>query len=101
MRTILVVGLTAAGIALAGTPGASAAPVNGGVIGGLATVTDPITTVQHWRGGSHGGARRRGSPRGPLGGGRLLPGGALGRGGPGVAGRRGVPRAVRSREASH
>ena len=61
MRTILVVGLTAVGIGLAGTPGASAAPVNGAVIGDLATATDPVTTVQHWRWGSYGGHWRWGS----------------------------------------
>ena len=54
MRKILIVGLAAAGIGLAGTSGAAAAPANGAVIRDLATVTDPVTTVQHWRWGSGG-----------------------------------------------
>ncbi len=52
MRTILIVGLAAAGIGLAGSSGASAAPVNGAVIGDLATATDHVIPVQwggHWR----------------------------------------------------
>jgi len=69
MRTILIAGLTAAGLALAATSGASAAPVNGAVIGDLATTTSPATTVQyyyrhrsyHWRYGSYGGHWRYGS----------------------------------------
>jgi len=57
MRTILIVGLAAAGIGLAGSSGASAAPVNGTVIGDLATATDHVMPVQwggHWRWGSRG-----------------------------------------------
>jgi hypothetical protein len=61
MRMILIVGLTVAGIGLAGTSGASAAPVNGAVIGDLATTTDHVTPVQHWRWGSRGGHWRWGS----------------------------------------
>jgi hypothetical protein len=57
MRTILIVGLAAVGIGLAGTAGASAAPVNGAVIRNLATATDHVTTVQHWRWGSRGWRR--------------------------------------------
>src|SRR5207244_10153682 len=45
----LIFGLAAAGIGLAGASGASAVPVNGAVIGDLATATDHVTTVQHWR----------------------------------------------------
>src|SRR2546428_12626556 len=72
MRKTLIFGLAAAGIGLAGTSGASAIPVNGAVIGDLATATDHVTTVQHWRWrsgghwrrGSRGGQLRRGSPGG-------------------------------------
>ena len=67
MRTILIVGLAAAGIGLAGSSGASAAPVNGAVIGDLATTTDHVTPVQwggHWRWGSRGGHWRWGSSGG-------------------------------------
>ena len=46
MRTILIVGFAAAGIGLAGSSGASAAPVNGTVIGDLATATDHVMPVQ-------------------------------------------------------
>jgi hypothetical protein len=54
MRTILIAGLAAAGIGLTGSSGASAAPVNGAVIGDL--TTDHVTPVQwgHWRWGSRG-----------------------------------------------
>ncbi len=63
MRTILVASLVAAGIGLAGTSGASAAPVNAAVIGELATPSDHVTPVQwgHWRWGSRGGHWRWGS----------------------------------------
>ena len=63
MRTILIIGLTAAGIGLAGTSGASAAPVNGAVIGDLAIATDHVTPVQwgHYRWRSYGGHYRWGS----------------------------------------
>jgi hypothetical protein len=55
MRKIMVAGLAAAGIfGLAAATGASAAPVNGTVIGDLATANDHLTTVQHWRWGSGG-----------------------------------------------
>ena len=54
MRTILIVGMTVAGIGLAATSAACAAPVNGAVIGDLATATGHVTTVQHWRWGSGG-----------------------------------------------
>jgi hypothetical protein len=59
MRTILILGLTAAGIGLAGVAGASAAPVSGAVINDLATTTDLVTPVQwgHYRWGSYGGRR--------------------------------------------
>jgi hypothetical protein len=60
MRTILIAGLTAAGLGLAAISGASAAPVNSAVIGDLANATNPVTTVQHWRYGS-GGHWRYGS----------------------------------------
>ena len=51
MRKILIVGFAAAGSGLAGTSGASAAPVDGAVIGDLATATDHARPVQwsHWR----------------------------------------------------
>jgi len=61
MRKTLIFGLAAAGIGLAGASGASAVPVNGAVIGDLATATDHVTTVQHWRWGSRGGHWRWGS----------------------------------------
>src|SRR5258707_3090501 len=61
MRKILIIGLAVAGIGLAWTSGASALPVNGAVIGDLATATDHVTTVQHWRWGSDGGHWRWGS----------------------------------------
>jgi hypothetical protein len=47
MRTIHFAALTAAGLALAATPGVSAAPVNGAAIGTLATATDHLATVQY------------------------------------------------------
>lgn len=60
MRMILITGLMAAGIGLAGISGASAAPVNGAVIDDLATATDHVTPVQwgHYRWGSYGGHYR-------------------------------------------
>jgi hypothetical protein len=48
MRTILLAGLAAAGLGLAATSGASAAPVNGAVIGDLATAANAATTVQYY-----------------------------------------------------
>jgi hypothetical protein len=63
MHRTLIVRLVAAGIGLAVTSGVSAAPVNGTVIGDLATATDHVTPVQwdHWRWGSRGGHWRWGS----------------------------------------
>jgi hypothetical protein len=61
MRTILIVGMTVAGIGLTGISAASAAPVNGAIIGDLAAATGHVTTVQHWRWGSYGGHYRWGS----------------------------------------
>ena len=63
MRTILLAGLVATGIGLAGTSGVSAVPINGTVIGDAATATDHVTQVQwgHWRWGSRGGHWRWGS----------------------------------------
>jgi hypothetical protein len=61
MRRILIVGLTVAGVGFACTSVASAAPVNGAIIGDLATATDDVTTIQHWRWGSYGGHWRWGS----------------------------------------
>jgi hypothetical protein len=52
MRTIIMAGLAAAGIALTATSGASAAPVNGTVIADLATA--PATTVQYYGGYGYG-----------------------------------------------
>jgi hypothetical protein len=48
MRTILIAGLTVAGLGLAATSGVSAAPVNGAVIGDLAATTGQTTTVQYY-----------------------------------------------------
>jgi hypothetical protein len=48
MRTILFAGLAAAGLGLAAVSGASAAPVNGAVIGDLATAGNGATTVQYY-----------------------------------------------------
>jgi hypothetical protein len=51
MRTMLIAGLAAAaGLGLAATSGASAAPVNGAVIGDLATAANAATTVQYYGG---------------------------------------------------
>jgi len=47
MRTIVIASLAAAGLGLAAS-GASAAPVNGTVIGDLATATNAATTVQYY-----------------------------------------------------
>src|SRR5262249_60637769 len=49
LQRILLAGLTAAGIALAGTSGAPAAPVNASVISDLAT--ERVTPIRwgHWR----------------------------------------------------
>jgi hypothetical protein len=52
MRTVLIAGLTVAGICLAATSGASAAPVNSTVIGDVATENSHVTTVRY---GSYGG----------------------------------------------
>jgi hypothetical protein len=63
MRTVLIA-IAATGIGLAATSGTSAAPVNGAVIGDLATASDHATPVQwggHWRWGSRGGHWRWGS----------------------------------------
>ncbi len=57
MRKTLIMGLAIASIGLAGISTSSAVPVNGAVIGALATATDPVTTVQHWRWGSYGHRR--------------------------------------------
>jgi hypothetical protein len=55
MRTLFIAAATAVGFGLAAIQGASAAPVNGAVIGDLATSTNPATTVQyHYRYGSYG-----------------------------------------------
>jgi hypothetical protein len=61
MRTMLIAGLTAAGLGLAATTGASAAPVNSAVIGDIANTNSNVTKVQHWRWGSWGGHWRWGS----------------------------------------
>lgn len=54
MRKIIVAGLTAAVLGLGASTGASAAPVNGTVIGDQAAATDNVNQVQwHWRWGSH------------------------------------------------
>jgi hypothetical protein len=66
MRTILIVGLAAISMGLAGLSGASAAPANGAVIGDLATGNGHVTPVQwgHWRWGSRGGGHWRWGSRG-------------------------------------
>jgi hypothetical protein len=61
MRTYFIAAATAVGFGLAAISGASAAPVNGAVIGDLATSTNHATTVQHYRYGSYGGHYRYGS----------------------------------------
>jgi hypothetical protein len=61
MRTIIIAGLAVAGVCLAATSGAIAAPVNSAVIGDLATANGHVTTVQHYRYGSYGGHYRYGS----------------------------------------
>ena len=61
MRKVLIIGLAMVGIGLAGTSGAPALPVGGAVIGDIATATNPVTTVQHWRWRSRGGHWRWGS----------------------------------------
>jgi len=48
MRTILIAGLAVAGLGLAASSGASAAPVNGAIIGDLATAANAATTVQYY-----------------------------------------------------
>jgi hypothetical protein len=58
---MFIAGLTVAGLGLAATSGASAAPVNSAIIGDLATTSSPVTQVQHWRWGSGGGHWRWGS----------------------------------------
>jgi hypothetical protein len=61
MRTFFIAAATAVGFSLVAISGASAAPVNGAIIGDLATSTNPVTTVQHYRYGSYGGHWRYGS----------------------------------------
>jgi hypothetical protein len=61
MRRIFMAGLAVAGIGLAVTSAASAAPVNSAVIGDLATENSHVTTVQHYRYGSYGRHHRYGS----------------------------------------
>jgi hypothetical protein len=46
MRTILFTMLVVVGIGLAGTSGASAAPVNGAVINEAVRITDPVEQVR-------------------------------------------------------
>jgi len=73
MRGILLAMLVAAGIGLVGSPGVSAAPINGAAIGNAAAATNPVETVQHWRWGSgghwrwgsRGGGHWRWGSRGP------------------------------------
>ena len=55
MRGILLAMLVAAGVGLVGTPGVSAAPINGSAISDAANAASPVETVQHWRWGSGGG----------------------------------------------
>ena len=50
MRTLLIAGATAAGLGLAATSGSLAAPVNGAVLGELATGGAPVTQV-YWHHG--------------------------------------------------
>ncbi len=57
MRTILIAGLTVAGIGLGLTSGASAAPVNSAAIADLATTAGHVTTVQYYGGYGYGYSR--------------------------------------------
>jgi hypothetical protein len=64
MRSILIATVVAAGIGLAGTAGATAAPINAIVIKDIAALSDSATQVgwhnrwrSHWRWGSRGGGR--------------------------------------------
>jgi hypothetical protein len=50
MRKIMIAGLTVAALGFAAISGASAAPVNGGALGALASTTDHATTVQYYGG---------------------------------------------------
>ena len=71
MRNILIAALAAAGIAVVGCLGASAAPANGIVIRDGTNLTEPMTLQvgwhgrgrSHWRWGSRGGHWRWGSRR--------------------------------------
>ena len=55
MRTVLIACATAAGLGLAATSGSVAAPVNGAVLGQLATESAPVTQVYWHHGyGYHG-----------------------------------------------
>jgi hypothetical protein len=55
MRMPLVVCSVVASVRMARTSAASAAPINGAIIGDMATAASPITTVQHWRRRNRGG----------------------------------------------
>jgi hypothetical protein len=62
MRAIALAVIVAAGIGLAGAPGASATPVsNGGVLNEIVNGMQPLNQAQHWRWGSRRGHGRWGS----------------------------------------
>jgi hypothetical protein len=66
MRGMILAVLVAAGVGLAGAPGASAAPVtSGAALNEIVDGVQPVERVQHWRWGSRGGHWRWGSRRGP------------------------------------
>ena len=55
MRRILIAGVAAAGFGVAATSGSMAAPVNGVVLGDLATGSAPVTQVYWHHGYGHYG----------------------------------------------
>lgn len=59
MRGIVFAVAIAAGIALGGTTGASAAPASGAAVLDATNQTSPLIQVQHWRWGSGGHGWRR------------------------------------------
>ena len=59
MRGIVFAVAVAAGIALGGAPGVSAAPASGSAILDGAAEPNPVVRVQHWRWGSWGHGPRR------------------------------------------
>jgi hypothetical protein len=64
MRAIILAAVAAAGIAIAGVSGASAAPANGLSIGDSANQNSNVAQVQHYRWGSRRGGHYRWGSRG-------------------------------------